>query len=144
VHTLVSVLIHNQEFIIDSINSSEEVTTLLKNSNIATNDFNILHYTDNLSTRMEFVKLNKGDKSEAYINFFKFYLLYSYEATPYAKLLTKVGFDIRVFNFSRPSPWISQIAEKPSLIFLIISLIASILVIFLIHNLKIIKGSSIN
>ncbi|MCK5697044.1 MAG: hypothetical protein KAI02_02720 [Gammaproteobacteria bacterium] len=137
-HTLVSVLIDKNEFFVDSINSLDEVNKLLVKTNISSNDFNFLHYTDNLSKRREFVESNTLDKSKEFINFFKEYWLYSYEATPYSKLLTKIGFNVKVFNFNRPNQWLSLIAEKPNLVMLFISLMTSIIIMYLLSKFRII------
>lgn len=138
-HTLVSVLIDENEFFVDSINSSAEVNKLLVNTDISTNDFNFLHYTDNLSKRREFVKSSHIDKPEEYVKFFNNYWLYSYEATPYSKLLIKVGFDMKVLNFDRPNHWLSLIAEKPNSVMLLVTFMASIVAMYLLLKFRIIS-----
>lgn len=139
-HTLVSVLINGHEFFIDSINSSKEVNRFLINNNISTNDFNLMHYTGNIASRRHFSKTNSRNKTEDYIKFFSHYWLYSYEAIPYTKLLTKIGLDVRVFNFHRPNRWISIMAERPNTIMCLVSFGASILLIVLLHKLRIVKA----
>ena len=141
-HTLVSVVIDEQEFFLDSINSPAEVNELLRNNNISSNDFNLMHYSDNISTRREFVRTGQsGIGPEGLIKFFDRYWLYSYEATPYSKLLTKIGFDVRVFNFKRPNQWISILSEKPNKIMFLVTLIVwvSALTMYLLHKIRIIR-----
>jgi hypothetical protein len=138
-HTLVSVLIDENEFFIDSINSSAEVNKLLVNTDISPNDFNFLHYTDKLSKRREFVKSNHIDQPKEYVNFFNNYWLYSYEATPYSKLLTKAGFDVKVLNFDRPNHWLSLIAEKPNSVMLFVTFMVSIVTMYLLLQFRIIS-----
>jgi hypothetical protein len=139
-HTLVSVVIDEQEFFLDSINSTEEVNELLRNNNISSNDFNLMHYSDNISTRREFARTGQSRiDQEGLIKFFDRYWLYSYEATPYSKILTKIGFDVRVFNFKRPNQWISVLSEKPNKIMFLFTLIVSVLTLYLLHKLKIVR-----
>jgi hypothetical protein len=144
-HTLVSVLIDEHEFFVDGLTTSHEVNKFLINSNISSNDFILLHYSDNVDKRREFdrrkefVLSNQTNKSEEYINFFNHYWLYSYEATPYTKLLTKIGIDVRVFNFNRPSHWLSVMAEEPNLVMFFVTFIASVFAMFLLHKLRIIN-----
>lgn len=83
-HTLVSVVIDDQEFFVDSINSSTEVTDVLRHDNIASNDFDLMHYSDDILERRAFAKADhESFISQAQIKFFNRYALYSYEATPY-------------------------------------------------------------
>jgi hypothetical protein len=138
-HTLVSIVIDGQEFYLDSINSADDVNKLLTSRNISSNDFNVLHYTDNISKRRGFIKTNLGIEGEDYNNFFDHYWVYSYESLPYSKLLTKIGFDVRVFNFDRPSHYRSIIAEKPNLIMLIISFGVSICLMVFLHRWRILR-----
>ncbi len=140
-HTLVSVLLNGREFFIDSINSSEVVNNLLNKSSISSIDFDLLHYTDDISKRRKFVKSSQKSKSEQYVNFFNYYWLYSYEATPYSKLLTKIGFDVRVFNFQRPNHWISVMAEKPNLVMLLVTFLAAVFAMYLLYKLRVMCSS---
>ena len=124
-HTLVSVVLDRHEFFVDSINSSEAVNRLLKADDISSKDFDLLHYSDNYYKRREFAKRDhSGNRTEKSRNIFSQYWIYSYEAIPYTKLLTKAGLDVRVFNFQRPNHWISVLAEKPNMIMFIITIIA--------------------
>ena len=101
-----------------------------------------MHYSDNISTRREFVRTGQsGIGPEGLIKFFDSYWLYSYEALPYSKLLTKIGFDVRVFNFKRPNQWISTLSEKPNKVMFLVTLIVwvSVLTMYLLHKLEIIR-----
>ena len=138
-HTLVSVLIDEHEFLVDSINSSEAANKLLINSDISSNDFNLLHYSNDISTRRKFVNVNRSNQAKEYVEFFDHYWLYSYEATPYSKLLTKIGIDVRVFNFDRPSRWLSIMAEKPNSVRFFVSFVTAICAMYLLHKSRIIK-----
>jgi hypothetical protein len=135
----VSVLINNKELLIDSINSSEEVNEFLKNKNISSSDFNLMHYSEDITKRRIYSNATQGDKPEKYTNFFNNYWLYSYEATPYSKLLSKLGFDARVFNFRRPSSWLSIMAEKPNMVMLLFSFFISIFITYLLHKMGVIR-----
>jgi hypothetical protein len=125
-HTLVSGYRQARVFV-DSINSEQEVNELLKNYDMSSNEFNLTRYSDNIVKRREFVKAgNSGIKPEGFRTFFNHYWLYSYEAIPYAKLLTKIGLDVRVFNFKRPNHWISSLAEKPNMLMFFVTLITPV------------------
>ena len=139
-HTLVSVLIDEHEFLVDSINSSEAANKLLINSDISSNDFNLLHYSNDISTRRKFVNVNRSNQAKENVEFFDHYWLYSYEATPYSKLLTKIGIDVRVFNFDRPSRWLSIMAEKPNSVRFFVSFVTAICAMYLLHKSRIIKA----
>ena len=115
-HTLVSVLVDGQEVLIDSINSPPEITDILKAHTLTARHFQVLHYTDDLQDRRELAAADRVPRSDGTELFFYHFWLYSYEAIPYAKLLTTLGIDVRVFSFQRPYRWISSLAEKPSLI----------------------------
>ncbi len=129
-HTLASVLIGEKEVFIDSINSDEDFNQFLNEFDVSTEHFNVLHYSDNISERRKFsVSAPAADDATSKIkeDSLKEYWLYSYEATPYTKLLTKLGVNVRVFNLARPSNAISKIAERPNTVMAI--LVAAILVI---------------
>lgn len=135
-HTLVSVKIGDREFLVDSINSDRKVNLFLRNNDISPSDFNLMHYSSNILTRRLFV--NKKHKEHAAEVFFDHYWLYSYEALPYTKLVTKLGMDVRVFNFDRPPLFISSMAEKPNTIMAILMFILSsvtMLIVIGIFNL---------
>jgi hypothetical protein len=139
-HTLVSVVIDQQEFFLDSINSTAEVNDLLRERNLSSDDFNVSHYSDDITIRRQFTILDHSEIGQSgAFNFFDEYWLYSYEATPYLKLLTGMGFDIRVFNFKRPNHWISTLAERPNTIMSIVTFFVSVLMMYLLHKFGIIR-----
>ena len=138
-HTLVSVVIDGQEFFIDSINSSSETNELLRNTDISANDFNLMHYSDNIAKRREFKRTDQSGRPDAYIEFLNNYWLYSYEAVPYSKLLTTIGFDMRVFNLNRPYHFVSIMAEEPNMVMFLITLMISVFIVYLLHKLGIIR-----
>jgi hypothetical protein len=120
-HTLVSVIIGGKEEFIDSINTGPWLNSFLDRNIINVGGFQVMHYSSDILTRRRFGEsLHRTADSEHrtadYNKFFTQFWLYSYEAIPYSKLLSKIGFDLRVFNFSRPTKWISFLAESPKLI----------------------------
>lgn len=125
-HTLVSVKIGEKEFFVDSINSLKAVNQSLRDNDVSAMNFNVLHYTDNLSKR----RLFKSTESN---NDFFDYWLYSYEALPYTKLITRMGLDVRIFNFQRPRLIFSSLAEKPNLIMALVSFLLSLLVVLITY-----------
>lgn len=138
-HTLVSVIIDKQEFLVDSINSSLETNELLKKYNVSSNDFAITHYDDNIYNRNHSAKSDLRGKPEGFKQFFKDYLVYSYEANPYTKLLKKIGFDVRVFNLSRPNRWVSFMAEEPNMIMFCVTLFVSFIITYFLHKSGLIR-----
>lgn len=112
-HTLVSVVLGDREFLVDSIGSPPGVTELTVEKDIRTDMFNVLHYSDNSAERRQFRLSEVSDEEQL---FFSEYWLYSYEALPFTKLLTKLGVDARIFNFDRPLRFLSVLAEKPNLL----------------------------
>lgn len=117
-HTLAAVSINGREFLVDSINSREWVHILLDSELIAPSDFDLLHYTDSHEVRAEFeYSVNTGSIRPATERFFRTYRIYSYEAIPVTKLLTTLGWDVRIFNFQRPARLFSRLAEAPNLIY---------------------------
>lgn len=132
-HTLISLLIDNQEYLLDSINSTQEINTFLKENKISTSSFKF----ENLAEReMANRAKHKDSISEGERLFFKKYWLYSYESKPFTKIFAKLGFNIRAFNLERPPVWISSLAEKPCLIMSFFYLVISVLFISLLFTLK--------
>lgn len=129
-HTLVSVKLGQREFLLDSINSPEAINGFLNSRDISAEDFHLLHYSDDLGVRTAFAKqpVKRPDHP-----FFNYFWLFSYEAIPYTKLLTKARRDVRVFNFDRPPRMVSALAEKPNLVCAIGALVAAVLVMTLLH-----------
>lgn len=120
-HTLVSVKVNGHEFLVDSINSREWVHILLDSELIAPSHFDILHYTDDHEARTQFeLSAKEGIWDQPIDRFFRTYRLYSYEAIPFTKLLTTIGWDVRIFNFQRPGQLPSRLAEAPNLIYMLV------------------------
>lgn len=134
-HTLVSVELDGREFFLDTINSMPEITRLLETEDVSSRHFHVLHYTDDLKERRQLAAEQKTAHTEAMAPFFYHFWLYSYEALPYAKLLTTVGIDVRVFSFQRPFRFISSWAEKPNLIRGLIWLVCPPLALWVIFAL---------
>lgn len=131
-HTLVSVQLQTREFFVDSINSTEQTTQLLSEHDISVTHFYVSHYSANIKVRKSFRNtgiLLPNDSQD----FFSQYWLYSYEATPYTKIASSLGLDIRVFNFDRPPKWISSLAEKPNLVRFLIWFILAVITTFVMH-----------
>jgi len=141
-HTLVSVMDNGREFFVDSINSTESVNALLRKQDISANDFNVLHYTDDIGKRAEFDKAKHKSPTKDSLSFFKNYWLYSYEAIPFSKILTKVGIDVRVFHFDRPNKLVSMLAERPKTIMSLVMFILSLCIIFILSRFRFIKELS--
>lgn len=117
VHTLVSVRLDGRELLVDSINTPPEMNAFLERAAISTDDFHLLHYTDDILARLEFSRAlaarDSVEADSARTAFFAYFRAYSYEALPLTKLATRAGLDWRVFNFERPARWVSALAEKP-------------------------------
>jgi hypothetical protein len=128
-HTLVSVRLGGREFLLDSINSPETINAFLNSNDVSTNDFRLLRYSDDLSARRSFTS-QRMDRPEH--PFFSSFWLFSYEAVPYTKLLTKGGLGVRLFNFDRPPKPVSALAEKPSLIAAVAAFFAAVLLMSLL------------
>jgi len=138
-HTLVSVVINEKEFFIDTINSLPKINTLLREHNISSDDFDVIHYTDNITDRRVFAEASQNRKRD-FSTELEYYWLYSYTATPYTKLLSKLGFDVRVFNFDRPSHFASVLAERPSSFMFIVTLIGYLILLYLLHRFTSIRN----
>lgn len=116
-HTLVSIRTDGHERLVDSINTPESLNAFLNRTPISTADFGLLHYTDDIVARHAFARASTSPDTAgadaARAAFFHTYPLYSYEAFPLTKLLTRAGLDWRVLHLSRPPRWVSGLAEKP-------------------------------
>jgi len=134
-HTLVSVVINEKEFFVDTINSLPKINTLLREHNISASDFDLIHYTDNITDRRTLAE-ESADKKRDFSNELEYYWLYSYTATPYTKLLSKLGFDVRIFNFDRPSHLSSILAERPNSLMFILSLMGYLLFFYFLYQYK--------
>jgi hypothetical protein len=130
VHTLVSVRLGKREFLLDSINSPEAINGFLNSRDVSAEDFRLLHYSDDISARTASAK-RRVERTQH--PFFEYFWLYSYEAIPYAKLLTTARWDVRAFNLDRPSRIVSALAEKPNLVCAIGALFAAVLIMTLLQ-----------
>ena len=135
-HTLVSIVLDGDEHLIDSINSSPEVNNFLRRNTVSSSDFQVARYIGNLKERK--TKLSSLRNSTTNIPLEK-YLVYSYEALPYNKLLSKLGFEVRAFNLQRPHKIISSISEKPHLTLAIFYTVLPILTIFAFISIHLYK-----
>jgi len=116
-HTLVSLVIERREVFLNSINSSIEVTAFLNSHDVSTSDFKLLHYSDDMVQRRNVGKAlaspGTAPSDPVQERFFEKFRLYSYEGIPATRFFNRLGLDWRVFNLSRPGPWVSRFAEKP-------------------------------
>ncbi len=132
-HSLVSVVLDGEEFLVDSIFSAPAFNRLLRTENIGVEVFPLVGYADDLTARRE--AFRKLESDTAWAPFAERFVAYSYEAVPVTKVLNKVGLDLQVFNFRRPPLWVSSLAEKPNRILAVgllgVSLVLD-LVLFLI------------
>jgi len=126
-HTVVSVIIQDEEFIVDSINSPEGVNESLKRNIISLNNYNIIYSKKKNSEVEQKLKAdyNRNIRQED-ISAFKYYRFYSYESIPFTKLLRFLGFNVIVLNPIRTNKWVSALAEQPNKIMFIICILASI------------------
>ena len=131
-HTLVSVMIGDKEYLVDSINSSEKANAYLNSHDISTADFNIMGYIGDIDTRNTVRESLGGNKFQG-DKFFDRFKVYSYEALPFSKLLEKAGYKGRAFNFYRPPVTISMLAEKPNLARAVAAFAISLIIIFVLH-----------
>jgi len=140
VHTLVSVEIQNREFLVDSINSPDNFNALVRNYDVSRDDFKVVQYSDSVEVRRKMAKAlsDKTVRTEL-IPFSSRFWLYSYEATPYSKLLSRLGIGIRIFNLERPHRLISLLAERPNTVLAIFFFIASITCVYLLHHFNILR-----
>lgn len=129
-HTLVSVRIDGKERLIDSINTPDALHEYIERAALSTANFRVLHYTDDIVQRhaigAQLARRDTAATDSLRDAFFRDYCLYSYEAVPLSKLLTKAGIDWRVLNLGRPPGWISSLAEKPRAIKAVASLLAAL------------------
>lgn len=129
-HTLVSIRTGGRERLVDSINTPDSLNAFLNRTAVSTADFGLLHYTDDLVARHAFARAAAGPDTAAVdperAAFFRHYPLYSYEAFPLTKLLTRAGIDWRVLHLSRPPRWVSSLAEKPRAIAAVLALGAAL------------------
>ena len=132
-HALVSVELNGVETIVDTINFNKELHEILRNNNITTKSIDIVYYDE----RFQEVK---RDKVSPFSKFFKeHYSTYSYESVPYVKLVSKLGLNKHIFNFTRPNKYVSYLAES---VYLIKAVFYFFLLLLLISFLKIINRNN--
>ncbi len=142
-HTLVSVNLDDREFFIDSINTREWANNFLNTEDISTNDFKIVRYSGSIQEQnAQFKALKNQTKtasSQEYSRFFERFKIYSYDALPMTKLLSKVGLDVKYFNLNRPPAFISALAEKPNLIMFIVLFAMALVTTLILHYLRLLN-----
>jgi hypothetical protein len=129
-HTVVSVRLGGREFLLDTVNSPEAVNHFLNDRDVSTADFMLLHYSDDIDIRRAFAAQTRVRTDPP---FFSRFWIFSYEALPYSKLLTRARWDVRVFNFDRPPRMLSALSEKPNLLCAVGALLAAVLAMALWH-----------
>lgn len=143
-HTLVSIRIGGKERLVDSINTPDEFNAFIEREELSTANFRLLHYTDDIVARHAIgAGLDAPDSAgtnPAREAFFREFCMYSYEALPFSKLLSKAGIDWRVLNLERPARWISSLAEKPRAIKAVASLMVAL--VFDAALLLVVRGRS--
>lgn len=105
-HALVSVQTNTNEILVDTINFNKELHEILRNNNVTTQSIDIVYYDE------RFHDINR-DITSPFSKFFKKnYATYSYESIPYVKLVSKLGANKHIFNFTRPNKQVSYLAES--------------------------------
>ena len=141
-HTLVSVRLDGEEFLVDSINPPKGNTRLLKKRQVSTADFGLLHYKES-TVNPEY----DGSDDIVYTDpdmakFMERFWLYSYETLPVSKLLNVLGLDMRAFTLARPPRWLSLLAERPFTVYAIASAAAGLLLLLVLEWLGVIRWLS--
>jgi hypothetical protein len=134
-HTLVSVVNDGREFFVDSIRSANRVNSFFKENDISTKDFDLVRYSDKIENRRAYAGAKQGAVTESPMDAYSHrFWLYSYEAIPYSKFVTRLGLNVRVFNFQRPPRLVSRFAEKPNTIMATVCLVSSLVIVLLLHQ----------
>lgn len=118
-HTVVSVLVSGDEYLIDTINSQPKSNDYLNSKKISTADFKVMGYIPNVDERRAIKKKMIEDAATSNIEqnaFFSKYWFYSYDALPVTKVLAALRIHWRVMIFRRPNKYLSYISERPNLI----------------------------
>ena len=111
-HTIVSVLIEGEEVLIDTINSQARFNDYLNSFAVSTAAFNIMTHIDDVDQRRE-KKMLLREEDVRHSPLTEKYILYSYDAIPLTKILSKLGLKLRTINLKRPPLFLSRLAEKP-------------------------------
>ena len=126
-HTVVSVLLNGQEFLVDTINSPPWFHNLVNNEILNTQCYPIPRY----SQRMGKNAYQSAVSSQACTILTSHLPMYDYQAIPYSKLANLIGFDVYVLNLARPSKFISYFAESVYLIWSILFLFIALVIFFI-------------
>lgn len=113
-HTLVSVKLNGEEFLVDSINSKPELTQYLNNNKVSSKYFNVRSYHERFKKKENAYQNPEGIPLSSY-------WLYSYESLPISKFAALLGLDLRVFNLERPPLVVSKLAERPNMIMAVVT-----------------------
>jgi hypothetical protein len=117
-HALVSVVVDGNEIVVDSINYPAELNQIIRANPHSMSEIDLIYYGQ------RFIKKSNDELT----NFAKFfqdnYATYSYEATPYSKLISAVGANKHIFNYDRPNKLLSYVVESVFLIKSIVFFIA--------------------
>jgi hypothetical protein len=108
-HTFVSIKLNEEEFFVDSINSSDDFTKLTREYNIEVSIFEIIKYYDLFNTTKN---KNKNYPKSVKEYFHNHFVGYTYNALPYRKIFNFFGMDIVTLNLERPNIFISYLAES--------------------------------
>ncbi len=121
-HTLVSVHLNGEEFLVDTINTQDWFNDFLNEETVSVSDFPIIPYTNSEKHRAGMVKKfrEEMDIDGPMARFLNRFFIYSYESTPLSKLSAKAGINIMSFQLERPIPFVSRLAERPHQIMMVL------------------------
>jgi hypothetical protein len=120
-HTLVSVKLAGHEFLLDSINTPRSINAFLNERDVSVAAFRVAAYSDDLAVRRASARQAVTALEHPFVARVS---AYSYDAVPYTKLFSALGISVRMFNFERPAPIVSAIAERPNLLLALLALLA--------------------
>lgn len=124
-HTLVSVMLNDDEHFIDSINSTEEFNRLVREQRVHAGMLNLSGFG-----KRHVAASAPRDSVAAQLR--QEFGMYNY-GIPVSQILYKLGIEYEVFNFSRPSAFVSFLAESVYLIKFFICLIFFLLSLYLLY-----------
>ncbi|MBE0515398.1 transglutaminase domain-containing protein [Sulfurimonas sp.] len=120
-HALVSVYADGAEMVVDSINYPTELNQIIRKNSHSMSEIDLMYYGQ------RFIKKSSHELTPFAKFFQEHYSTYSYEATPYSKLISALGFNKHIFNYDRPNKLLSYIVESVFLIKSIVFFIAFLL-----------------
>jgi len=133
-HTVVSVLIDNKEYFIDTINSTDLVNKILVENDVSSKTFIKVYYDQRFDDSIYIKKKNEYLNSPVWKKDFNdLYVSYSYDALPFTRAVSVIGYNMRVFNFTRPNLTISYLAESVNLLYLFVFLVGLNVIYFFIY-----------